>query len=61
MTALGLTMLALLVVAIAAAPRRTPRCRLPPFIRDAETPLPASRRLADWRWSYDQLPPEYRS
>jgi len=61
MTALGLTLLALLVVAIVAAPRRTPRDRLPPFIRNAEHPLPVSRRLADWRWSYDQLPPESRS
>jgi len=56
------TVLVVLIVAIliATAPRRTPRWRLPPYIRDAESPIPPARRLADWRWTYSQLPPEAR-
>jgi len=60
MTALALVLIAGIALLVASAPRRTPRDRLPPFIRDADAPMPAARRLADWRWSYDQLPPEAR-
>lgn len=60
MTALALVLIAGIALLAVSAPRRTPRDRLPPFIRDAEIPLPPPRRLADWRWSYDQLPPEAR-
>jgi len=60
MTALGLILAALVALFLVASPRRTPRDRLPPFIRDADNPASPARRLADWRWSYDQMPPESR-